>query len=184
MFAEAEKLKTKDGRELMLRCGEKEDAQAMMDGFIAVCGESDNLSRGSEEAGQGMTLEGEEAFIQSGLDDPRSLTLLAFVDGEYAGNGSFNPAMPFSRMAHRCVLGLALLEKYCSVGVGEAMLRKLMAEAKKLGYETMELEVTENNLRARGLYEKLGFTPYGRLENSMKYPDGSYKNSIYMVKKL
>ena len=45
MFAEAEKLKTKDGRELVLRCGEKEDAQAMMDGFIAVCGESDNLSR-------------------------------------------------------------------------------------------------------------------------------------------
>ena len=115
MFTEEETLKTKDGRELVLRCGEKEDAQVMMDGFIAVCGESDNLSRGSEEAGQGMTLDGEEAFIQSGLDDPRSVTLLAFVDGEYAGNGSFNPAMPFSRMAHRCVLGLALLLFFVAV---------------------------------------------------------------------
>ena len=184
MFTEAVELKTKDGRDLLLRCGKKEDARVMMDVFLAVCDESDNLSRSGEEAGKGLTEEGEAAFIQSCLDDPRSLTLLAFVDGEYAGNASFNPAVPFSRMAHRCVLGVALLEKFCSLGVGEALVRKLMEEAEKLGYETMELEVVESNLRARGLYEKLGFVTYGRLENSMKYPDGSYKNSIYMTAKL
>lgn len=40
------------------------------------------------------------------------------------------------------------------------------------------------NAKAIAMYEKLGFKKYGTFPDSMKYVDGSYMDSYWMMKKL
>ena len=47
-------------------------------------------------------------------------------------------------------------------GIGEALLRALMAEAYLLRIERITLEVRDSNTAAQSLYEKLGFVRVGR----------------------
>ena len=71
-----------DGRECTLRSAEPEDAAALADYLNQVFGESPYLSRGAGEWTQ--TVEKETAWIEGKLADPRSVPLLALVDGVIA----------------------------------------------------------------------------------------------------
>jgi RimJ/RimL family protein N-acetyltransferase len=46
--------------------------------------------------------------------------------------------------------------------------------------ENINLRVISNNLRAMGLYRKLGFLAEGRRVREIKYSDGSYADEILM----
>ena len=48
----------------------------------------------------------------------------------------------------------------------------------------MELEVSAENERAVHLYKKLGFQIYGTFPDSIKYKDGRYGDTFWMMKKL
>ena len=91
---------------------------------------------------------------------------------------------PVKRYDHRCGIAIAILQEYCSAGIGERMLGALLDVAREIGYEQAELEVVEGNDRAKSLYEKLGFIQYGVFPDNMKYKDGSYRDSYWMMKKL
>ncbi len=45
-------------------------------------------------------------------------------------------------------------------GVGSALLDALMDEARARGYGAIRLEVIDTNIRARALYERMGFAPW------------------------
>ena len=64
------------------------------------------------------------------------------------------------------------------------MLETVLAEAKRLGFEQAELTVAAENPRAIALYESLGFAEYARLPKQAKYRDGSYSDSLWMMKQL
>lgn len=57
--------------------------------------------------------------------------------------------------------GLAVVEDRRSQGIGTAMIEALRREASRRGYARMRLDVADHNLRARGLYERLGFAVVG-----------------------
>lgn len=90
----------------------------------------------------------------------------------------------FRRYHHRCEVAIALYQEYCGAGIGRIMLETVLDVAKSCGYEQAELEVIAGNERAIRLYQKLGFREYGRFPDNMKYADGSYVDSIWMMKKL
>jgi len=46
-------------------------------------------------------------------------------------------------------------------GVGEAILKALMMEARRMGIDRMTLEVRASNIAAQNLYKKLGFVEVG-----------------------
>jgi len=46
-------------------------------------------------------------------------------------------------------------------GLGETMMRTLMARAEELGYKELVMDTIEENLPARCLFEKCGFTERG-----------------------
>lgn len=182
MFFAEKEFKLKDGRTCVLRSARpKEDAAALIEYLKVTAGETRFILREPEEVT--LTIEREEKFLQSNLDNPRSLMLLAFVDGEHAGNCSL---ISFDRMrlAHRCDVAIALYQKYCGLGIGRKMLETVLEVAKSLGFEQAELEVVADNTRAYHLYESLGFVPYGRRPHGMKYKDGTYADEIAMVKML
>ena len=81
-------------------------------------------------------------------------------------------------------MAIALYREFQGRGIGRIIMETLICEAKKLGYEQAELEVVSSNEKAIGLYTALGFVKYGVHPHNMKYPDGTYADCDYMVKKL
>lgn len=171
-----------NGKEIILRNARQDEAQMLLDYLKTVTGETRFLMYGPEEVR--YTIEQEENFIREHNDSENKLLLLAFVDGEYAGNCSFQGRSGSRREAHRVGIGIALFQKYTGQGLGRLMLRKLLEEAGKKGYEQAELTVVDGNTRAYRLYESVGFTECGRIPGANKYEDGTYADDIWMVVKL
>lgn len=182
MIIEPTIIKDKLGREVLLRTAKTEDASDLIKYLKTTSGETPFLIREPDEIT--ITLEKEESFIQDKIDSERELMLLAYVDGKHVGNCSLMSLATYKRYQHRCEVAIALYKEYWGLGIGKAMLEMVLNVATSLGYEQAELEVVAENESAISLYEKLGFKKYGTFPNNMKYPDGSYRDAYWMMKKL
>jgi RimJ/RimL family protein N-acetyltransferase len=182
MIIEPTTIKDKLGREVLLRTAKKEDASDLIKYLKTTSGETPFLIREPDEIT--ITLEKEESFIQDKIDSERELMLLAYVDGKHVGNCSLMSLATYKRYQHRCEVAIALYKEYWGLGIGKAMLETVLNVATSLGYEQAELEVVAENESAISLYEKLGFKKYGTFPDNMKYPDGSYRDAYWMMKKL
>jgi RimJ/RimL family protein N-acetyltransferase len=176
------KVNDKLGREVVLRNAEPSDAEALIRYLRRTAGETSFLIREPDEIT--LTVEQERNFIQSKIDADRELMLIASIGGRQIGNCSLMSVGGFRRYHHRCEVAIALYQEYCGAGIGRIMLETVLDVAKSCGYEQAELEVIAGNERAIRLYQKLGFREYGRFPDNMKYADGSYVDSIWMMKKL
>lgn len=56
--------------------------------------------------------------------------------------------------------GICVAREWRGRGVGSALVEALIAEARWRGYPSVRLEVIDANVRARALYERLGFAPW------------------------
>lgn len=170
-----------NGHEILLRSAGTDDACMLKDYLKIVSGETKFLSKEADEVN--ITEEQEVAFIEK-MNAPGNMLIIAFFDGEYAGNCSFSVKGESRRNAHRAGLGIALFQKYTGLGLGHILMEKALSCAKKLGYEQMELTVVSANERAQRLYKSFGFEEYGRLPNANKYDDGTFSDDIFMIKRL
>lgn len=60
-------------------------------------------------------------------------------------------------------------------GVGEALVRDSLAQAKAHGFRILQFNaVVATNTRARALYERVGFQQLGTIPGGFRLPDGSY----------
>ena len=182
MIIEPITIKDKLGRNVLLRAAKTEDASDLIKYLKATSAETPFLIREPDEIT--ITLEKEESFIRDKIDSERELMLLAFVDGKHVGNCSLMSLAPYKRYQHRCEVAIALYKEYWGLGIGKVMLETVLKVAASLGYEQAELEVVAENESAISLYEKLGFKKYGTFPDNMKYPDGSYRDAYWMMKKL
>lgn len=180
MILKEERL-TLNGHEILLRSAKPDDASMLKDYLKTVSGETRFLSKEADEVT--ITDEQEAAFIEK-MSSPRNLLIIAFFDGEYAGNCSFDTNGESRRNAHRAGFGIALFEKFTGKGLGRILMEKALKCAKELGYTQMELTVVSANERAKKLYESFGFKEYGRLPNANKYDDGTFSDDIFMLRSL
>ena len=175
-------VKDKTGRTITLRNADISDAPALIHYMKATTAETPYLVREPDEFN--MTVEQEERFIESLLDNERELMLIATTGTEHIGNCSLMSIGNYRRYSHRCEVAIALYQKYCGCGIGKIMLETILTTAKAAGYEQAELEVVKDNANALGLYENLGFKAYGAFPDNMKYSDGSYADALWMMRKL
>ena len=173
---------TKDNMRGVLRSAKVSDAADLIDYLKVTAGETPFLIREPEEIS--ITLEQEEAFIKGKLEDERELMLIATVDGKHVGNCSLMAMGNYKRYSHRCSVAIALYQEYCGRGIGKIMLQTVLDVAKMLGYEQAELEVVASNEAAIRLYKSIGFEIYGTFPDNMKYKDGTYVDTYWMMKKL
>lgn len=170
------------GRECTVRNAVPSDAGMLIQYLRQTAAESPFLLREPDETD--MTESSEVLFIEKILNNPREAMLVVFVDGKHAGNCSLMQISPFRRQRHRCEIAVALYKEYWGAGIGKSILRVLLREAAGIGYEQAELDVAAENDRAIALYRGLGFEAYGRFPNNMKYADGTYADTVWMMKKL
>lgn len=170
-----------NGKELLLRNATEDDAEMLIEGLKVVCGETRFLLKETEEIT--LTLEQEKDFIKNNNESEDNVFIVGFLDGEYVGNCSLT-GKNLTRQKHRVGMGIALFQKFTGIGIGTVMIGKLIEIAKEKGYEQLELEVVANNERAIHLYKKMGFEIYGTFKDTMKYPDGTYADEYWMMRKL
>jgi RimJ/RimL family protein N-acetyltransferase len=108
--------------------------------------------------------------------------LVAEVDGKVVASlGCDRARRP--REKHLCEFGVTVGRAFRGVGVGRAMLETLEVWARESGVEKIMLRVFDTNVRARGLYEKMGYLSEGLERRAVKFPD-EYVDAIRMAKFL
>ena len=162
----------KNGKTCLIRRGEEQDAELLIEHWKTTAAETRNLTR--EPSEDDLTVEEQRALIREKNEEENVLNLLAFVDGQHAGNCAFNPVEDSLRVRHRCAVGIALYQKFCGMGVGTALLSEILAAAKAAGYERAELEAVS----------KLGFEVIGTMPQALRYQDGTYADFLLMTKRL
>ncbi len=167
------------GEHCLLRSLEPADAKEALAVCRRAAGETLNMMRYEDEWTK--TEEQEAAFIQRLRDDPKALMLGVFVDGHMAGTAVFQSVHPGDRARHRAGVGISILKAYWGRGIGTAMMRTLIGQARTTSLEQLELDVVSTNEAAVRLYTRCGFEEYGRHPRMMKYRDGTYADTILMM---
>jgi RimJ/RimL family protein N-acetyltransferase len=75
--------------------------------------------------------------------------------------------------AHGGVLGMGIVEEHRGKGIGEALIRAALAQARQRGMTRVELTVRADNERAIALYRKIGFADEGVKRKAIRV-DGRY----------
>lgn len=173
----------KDGRKAVLSVPGEEDAAEMVTFLQDIARETDFTMAYPEER-QAMTREQEAVFLQSVREDPYTLMLMCRVEGELAGNCQ----VAFGRKikeSHRGTVAIALRQAYWGLGIGTAMFRELIAQARRRpGALQLELDFMEGNQRGRALYEKMGFRVVGVKPDAIRLKNGELRNEYAMMLKL
>ncbi|MBR6090361.1 MAG: GNAT family N-acetyltransferase [Anaerolineaceae bacterium] len=182
MVHPAETLTLQDGREIIIRSAEPEDAAGMLHYMKIMLGETPFLLRTPEEFN--YTPEEEAQILAGRKNDPRSLMLVAETGGRIIASADVCSHGSKSRVRHRAELGISVRKDYWHQGIGSVLMERLVSFAKKTDFEQIELTVESKNQRALRLYLKNGFMVYGTRPHGMKYPDGSYDNDYLMIRML
>ena len=172
----------KNGRSCLLRGPEEADAELLAGYLKTISAETRNVVREPEEVR--ISVEEEAEFIRKNRENDRALMLLAFVDGRLAGNASFHAVSSWTRVRHRCSMGISVYQEFWGMGIGTALMGEILRCAGDAGFEQMELEVVSANEAAVGLYRKFGFETTGTVPHAFRYQDGTYADFLFMVKKL
>lgn len=173
----------KDGRQALLRSPGEEDVESTLEYLRISAGETEFILRYPEECGK-YTAEAEKLLFEHKNASNYDAMILCIVDGKVAGNCeiSFHKAI---KTRHRADIGIAILKEFWNQGIGTAMFQEMIRLAQEREEVTqMELEFVEGNVRARQLYEKMGFRIAGVHPNAIRLKDGTLLNEYLMIREM
>jgi GNAT superfamily N-acetyltransferase len=83
------------------------------------------------------------------------------------------------RCGHICNASYAVNRSFRGRGIGEALVKDCMEQAKRLGFRILQFNaVVKSNTAALRLYERLGFTQLGVIPGGFRLDDGSFEDII------
>ena len=173
----------KDGRKAVIRSPRDEDIPGMLEYLYLSAGETEFVLRYPEECGK-YTAEGEKAlFDRINASDSEAMPV-CLVEGKLIGccNIAWSKGI---KTRHRAGIAIAILRDYWGQGIGTRMMRELIRIAQENeNILQMELDFIEGNVRARALYEKMGFRITGVKPNAIRLKDGTLLNEYSMVRTM
>jgi L-amino acid N-acyltransferase YncA len=116
-------------------------------------------------------------------DAAHSLRLVAEVDGEVVGFAALSASS-----ARRCYAGVAENSVYVAreargLGIGRALLEKLISRARFNGVWTIQTSIFPENRASLALHERCGFRVVGIRERIGKR-DGMWRDTVLLEKRL
>ena len=131
-----------------------------------------------------FTLKQEKEWKESTLTAIKKKEQLYFaaLHGKMLVGAGSARRMAGGRVSGNVEIGIFVVKDFRNAGLGELLIRKTIAEAKKLRPKNIFLQVAKPNKPARGLYEKVGFGEMARFPRWMKHR-GKYHDVIWMVLK-
>ena len=177
---ESKILADQTGQQFTIRTAQADDAEAILAYIRPVAEETEFFVIQPDEFPP--TVKEEQAWIQDHVDHPGKILLLAEADGTIIGSVTFE-AGNFRRIAHRGNLGISVAKEWRGRGIGMALLESLLDWATASpAIEKVCLDAFASNLRAIGLYRKLGFTEEGRRIKDIKRGSDEYIDTISMYR--
>ena len=168
----------KDGRACVLRNGTEEDGKRVLDNFILTHEQTDNLLTYPDESD--ITPEQESKYLKDKTENPCEIEILAEVDGAVAGLAGIESIGNKDKVRHRADFGISIDRAWWGLGIGRALTEACIECARKAGYEQLELNVVADNTRAISMYERAGFTEFGRNPRGFKSRMSGYQELVYM----
>lgn len=173
----------KDGRKAVLRNPQEKDVPGLLDYLVKSAGESEFLLRSPEECGK-YTPESELRWVENMNSSENAAVLVCEVDGKIAGNCDISRHIQM-KARHRASVAIALTKEFWGLGIGTAMFNELIRIAEGMdGLLQLELEFIEGNVRARALYEKMGFRIVGVRPDAFRMKDGALRNEYIMMRRM
>ena len=123
-----------------------------------------------------------QEVIAEAVDSPDSTFLIAFRGEQAVGYARLRDGDPHESVANKNAVELQriyLVERQWGKGVGEILLERCIAEAKRMGKEVMWLGVWEENRRGLSFYAKHGFARVGTL--TFPYGDSVGINAVMQI---
>jgi Acetyltransferases, including N-acetylases of ribosomal proteins len=175
------KIRLKNGDELILREPTIEDAEGMIEYLNVVGGESDNLLFGKDEFR--LTVEQEREYLKNVSNDVNTLMVLGIIDKKIISVSHLS-ASNRKRIAHNSEISISVKKEYWGVGIGSAVMTELIGFAKRHeNIKTISLGVKASNQTAIKLYEKFGFERVGMHKNYFNINgefDDEYLMDLYL----
>lgn len=171
-----------DGRVLTIRSAEPKDAVSLAAHRRITSGETPFMARYPEECTRDTAVLA--AWLQTMADDAQNFVVTAFNGDTVVGDLGIQRVRAHIKMQHRASLGISIQAAYCGCGLGRAMIGIAIEQARKNGFEQIELGVFADNARAVYLYRSLGFEDFGCTPRAFRLKDGSYHDERILVKFL
>lgn len=167
----------KDGRRLVLRTPDTEDAEQMLAYINRIGGESNNLLFGKNGFSH-MTLEQEKQYIESLSKTKNALMVVGEIDNQIVSVSQIRGEAS-ERIAHNFELSISVSRDCWNIGVGSAAMKELIRFAESHGAKNILLGVKASNISAIRMYEKFGFVPIGVHRNFFNV-NGVFDDEILM----
>lgn len=175
-------IKLKNGKTLLLKSSDEDDAAKMIDFIAAISAETHFLLATPDEVDR--DIESEKSILRNYCSAEDAMMITAYDGDRPVGNVGIAEVGRRKKMKHRSTLGIAVLMEYWGEGLGRILMTTAEAVAKDMGYEQMELGVYSDNKRAAALYHELGYKVIGRIPNAFKLGEDKYSDEILMIKEL
>ena len=177
-----QKIVLKNGKEALIRNGDRADGADVFEVFNLTHEETDFLLSYPDENSFDAEEEGE--FLEKKANSPNETELLAIVDGKLAGMAGIEAIGEKDKVKHRADFGISLLKEYWGLGIGKALTEACIQCAREAGYDQLELNVVADNERAISLYRSVGFEEFGRNPRGFNSRISGYQELVYMLLEL
>ena len=165
----------KDGRRLFISHARPSDAEEMVGYVIRVSGESDFLSFGAGELG--LSVEDEVKFIAELEDGTSGFMLKGIVDTQIVSMG-YVARQKRARVRHLGQFGITVAKSHWGLGIGRAMCLAMLDVARDVGVTKVNLRARDDNAKAIGLYESVGFEHEGVTHRALKIGERYYSEVL------
>jgi len=166
----------KDGRFVILRQPQWEDLDGLLDYINSLVREEAPILLRSE-VGRTEEVEWLARRLVS-IEKGEVIHMVAEVHGKIVAGAEITKHR--QRMEHVGTLGIGVKYGYRRIGIAIKLIETLINEAKRQGLKIILLDVHENNLPARNLYNKLGFKEVGKIPKGVFWK-GQYIDMIRMA---
>ena len=178
MIFTPQNIQLKNGESILIREAVVRDAGALLEMVTNYLDHSPYVPKSTSEFH--LTIAQEEVWIQSFLDAPNSILMVAEFENQLIGNIDLT-GNKRQVMQHNALVGMGMLTEWRNQGLGSALMRAAIdwAISNPL-LENLQLEVYAENLAGINLYQKMGFKQCGVIPNLFK-ENGHYCDSIMMT---
>jgi len=173
---------SKSGKKITFRAPQKDDLDALYKYAKKIEVEDTFITLNPQEP---LTYKEEKKFLSSFIKDVKAgKKVHVFALDENKIIGMCHVHKQGRRSGHVGQMGIALLKKYRSEGIGRKLAKHVFALAKKqLKISKITLFCFINNKIALSFYKKLGFIQFGHLPQANQYK-GELIDSLYFYKNI
>lgn len=168
----------RNGKECCLRNATERDGQDVLDNFNLTHTQTDYLLSYPDENSFDVTQESQ--FLKERSESENEIEIIAMVDNVVAGTAGIEAVGSKYKVQHRAELGISVVKEFWGLGIGRALMDACIECARDAGYVQLELNVVTENIRAISMYERTGFTEYGRNPKGFNSRKAGFQEIIYM----